>query len=223
MVLEAETWKQELKTRAGHLWAGKMFATLGAIAVFFYAYFWVMRHPLSGMTVMPVIWIDDLVAFSPASFVVYVSLWVYVGLGPQVAKDARDLAAWGAVAFAMAVVGLGIFLALPTRVPDFGVDWSRYPLLAFLKRVDVSGNACPSLHVAFAVFTAVVLHAQLTAIRAPRIFLAGNSLWCLAIVYSTMATRQHVALDVVAGSILAAAASIAYVAVSARGAMTRGS
>ena len=126
MVLEAETWKQELKTRAGHLWAGKMFATLGAIAVFFYAYFWVMRHPLSGMTVMPVIWIDDLVAFSPASFVVYVSLWVYVGLGPQVAKDARDLAAWGAVAFAMAVVGLGIFLALPTRVPDFGVDWSRW-------------------------------------------------------------------------------------------------
>jgi membrane-associated phospholipid phosphatase len=111
----------------------------------------------------------------------------------------------------MAVIGLAIFLALPTKVPDFGVDWSLYPLLAFLKRVDVSGNACPSLHAAFAVFTAVVLHTQLTAMRAPRIFLAGNVLWCLGIVYSTLSTRQHVALDVVAGSVLAGAASMAYV------------
>ncbi len=212
MVLEPETWKHELKKRAGHLWAGKMLATTGAIAIFFYAYFWVMRHTLSGMTVMPVTWIDDLVVFSPASFLLYVSLWVYVGLGPQLAKDARELAAWGAISFAMAVIGLGIFLALPTRVPDFGVDWSRYALLAFLNRVDVSGNACPSLHVAFAVFTAVVLHAQLRAMRAPRALRVSNGLWCLAIVYSTMATRQHVALDVIAGLVLAGAASIVYVA-----------
>src|SRR5258705_2274881 len=199
-----------------------MLATLGAIAIFFYAYFWVMRHPLSGMTVMPVTWIDDWVAFSPASFVLYVSLWIYVGLGPQVAKDARELAAWGAVSFAMAVVGLGIFLTLPTRVPDFGVDWSRYPLLAFLKRVDVSGNACPSLHVAFAVFTAVVLHTQLIAMRAPRALQVCSALWCLGIVYSTIATRQHVALDVVAGSVLAVAASIAYGVGSARTAKLTG-
>ena len=217
-----ETWKDELKQRAGYLWAGKMLAITGGIASFFCAYFWVMRHPLSAMTVVPVTWIDDLVFFYPPSFLVYVSLWVYVGLAPTLARDARELAAWGAVSFAMAVIGLGIFLALPTKIPDFGVDWSPYPLLAFLKEVDVAGNACPSLHVAFAVFTAVVLHTQLTAMRAPRIFLAGNALWCLGIVYSTMATRQHVALDVIAGSLLAGAASIVYVGVCAgRREMTR--
>lgn len=215
MVPEPETWTRELKDRAAYLWLGKMLATTGGIASFFFAYFWVMRHPLSAVTVVPATWIDDLVFFYPPSFIVYVSLWVYVGLGPQLARDARELAAWGAVSLAMAVIGLGIFLALPTKIPDFGVDWSPYPMLAFLKRVDVSGNACPSLHVAFAVFTAVVLHTQLTAMRAPRIFLLGNALWCLGILYSTMATRQHVALDVIAGSVLAGAASIVYVGVCA--------
>jgi len=66
------------------------------------------------------------------------------------------------------------------------------------------------LHAAFAMFTAVVLHGQLTAVRAPRALLACNVLWCLGILYSTIATRQHVALDVIAGSLLAGAASIAY-------------
>jgi membrane-associated phospholipid phosphatase len=211
MALEPSTWKHELKRRVGTHWVLKMIATMGGIGIFFCAYFWVMRHPLSAETVMPVTWIDDLVFFSPRSFPLYASLWVYVALGPALAKDGQELAAWGAASLAMTVVGLGLFMILPTKVPDFAIDWSRYPSLEFLKTVDVSGNACPSLHAAFAVFTAVVLHRQLTAIRAPRTLLACNALWCLGIVYSAMATRQHVALDVIAGSVLAVAASIVYV------------
>src|SRR5713226_8511083 len=88
----------------------------------------------------------------------YASLWVYVSLGSTLTKDGRELAAWAALSFAMVVIGLGIFMVLPTKVPDFAIDWSRYPSLEFLKRADVSGNACPSLHAAFSVFTAVVLH-----------------------------------------------------------------
>jgi membrane-associated phospholipid phosphatase len=210
-VPEPKTWTHELKRRAGSLWVRKMLATMGGIAIFFYAYFWVMRHSLSAATVMPVTWIDDLVLFSPQSFPLYASLWVYIALAPALAEDGRELAAWGAASFAMTVIGLGLFVALPTKVPDFAIDWSRYPSLEFLKRADVSGNACPSLHAAFSVFTAVVLHRQLTAIRAPRTLLACNALWCLGIVYSAIATRQHVALDVIAGSVLAGTASIVYV------------
>jgi hypothetical protein len=212
MTLQRETWTHELRRRVRTLWALKMLATVIGVAVFFYAYFWVMRHPLSAATAMPMTWIDDLVPFSPQSFFLYASLWVYVALGSALARDGLELAAWGAACFAMTVVGLGIFMALPTKVPDFAIDWSRYPSLEFLKAIDVSGNACPSLHAAFAVFTAVVLHGQLTAIRAPRALLVCNALWCLGIVYSAMATRQHLALDIIAGSVLAGAVSIAYVA-----------
>ena len=215
-MFEPKTWTHELRRRAGNLWLLKMLVTVGGIAIFFYAYFWVMRHLLSTVTVMPLTRIDDLVPFSPPSFPLYASLWVYVALGPALVKDGRELATWGAVSFAIAVIGLGIFMVLPTKIPDPAIDWSRYPSLAFLKTVDVSGNACASLHVAFAVFTAVVLHRLLTAIHVPRTLLACNALWCLGIVFSAMATRQHVALDVIAGSILAGAASIVYVGAGRR-------
>ena len=208
-----ETWTHELGRRVRTLLVLKMLANLSGIGAFFYAYFWIMRHPLSAATVIPVTWIDDLVPFSPQSFFLYASLWVYVALGSLFTKDGRELAAWAAACFSMIIVGLGIFMALPTKVPDFAVDWSQYPSLAFLKGVDASGNALPSLHAAFAVFTAVVLHGQLTAVRAPRAVLACSVLWCLGIVYSAMATRQHLALDIIAGAVLAGAVSIAYLAV----------
>jgi membrane-associated phospholipid phosphatase len=211
MTLQPETWTHELGRRVRTLLVLKMLANLSGIAAFFYAYFWIMRHPLSAATVIPVTWIDDLVPFSPRSFFLYASLWLYVGLGSLFTKDRRELAAWAAACFSMIVVGLGVFMALPTRVPDFAVDWSQYPSLEFLKGVDASGNALPSLHAAFAVFTGVVLHGQLTAVRAPRAVLACNVLWCLGIVYSAMATRQHLALDIIAGAVLAGVVSIVYV------------
>ena len=212
MTLRPETWTHELGKRTCTLWLLKMLVNVCGIAVFFFAYFWVMRHPLSAATVVPATWIDDRIPFSPQSFFRYASLWVYVALGSLFAKDGRELAAWAAACFAMIAVGLGIFMALPTKVPDFAIDWSQYPSIEFLKAVDASGNALPSLHAAFAVFTAVVLHEQLTAIRAPRAVLACNVLWGLGIVYSAIATRQHLALDVIAGSVLAGAVSVAYVA-----------
>lgn len=211
-VLQGESWTRELRRRANALWVLKMLATIGGIAVFFYAYFWVMRHPLSATTVMPATWIDDLIPFSPWSFFLYASLWVYVALGSALTRDGRELAAWLGTSFAITVVGLGIFMLMPTKITDSAIDWSRYPSLGFLKAVDVSGNACPSLHAAFAVFTAVVLHGHLSALRAPRILLVGNVLWCLGIVYSAMATRQHLSLDIIAGSVLAVAGSIVYLA-----------
>jgi len=212
MTLQPQTWTHELGRRVRTLLMIKMLANVSGIAAFFYAYFWIMRHPLSAATVIPVTWIDDLVPFSSQSFFVYASLWVYVALGSLFTKDGRELAAWAAACFSMIIVGLSIFMAFPTKVPDFAVDWSQYPSLAFLKGVDASGNALPSLHAAFAVFTAVVLHGQLTAVRAPRAVLACNVLWCLGIVYSAMATRQHLALDIIAGAVLAGAVSIAYLA-----------
>jgi membrane-associated phospholipid phosphatase len=82
--------------------------------------------------------------------------------------------------------------------------------MQFLKRVDVAGNACPSLHAAFCVFTAAVLHAQLRSLGAARWLLAGNLLLGAGILYSTVATRQHVVLDVVAGAALGLVVALGY-------------
>jgi hypothetical protein len=207
------SWLRQAAARMRTLWVLKMLSTAGGIAVFFYAYFWAMRHPLGAVTVMPVTWLDELVGFQPLSFALYVFLWFYISLGTALAKDLRELAAFGMASLAMSIVGLAIFMLVPTRVPDFAIDWSLYPSMQFLKRVDVAGNAFPSLHAAFCVFTAVVLHAQLAAVGSGRWPRAWNLLLCGGILYSTIATRQHVALDAAAGAVLGGAAALAYLGV----------
>jgi membrane-associated phospholipid phosphatase len=58
----------------------------------------------------------------------------------------------------------------------------------------------------------VWLNRQLFEVGAPRIVRVFNWAWCVGIAYSTLATKQHVAVDMVAGVILgmsAAALSLA--------------
>jgi membrane-associated phospholipid phosphatase len=102
----------------------------------------------------------------------------------------------------MCAAGLAIFYLWPTVIPAPDIDWHRYPQFAFLKTVDATGNACPSLHVATALLSAVWFDRVLRGFGAPRWLVAGTWAWCAAIVCSTVAVRQHVALDVVGGLVL---------------------
>ena len=124
--------------------------------------------------------------------------------------DRRELISYGPAAIGLSVLGLGMFLFWPTTLPRCGVDWSQHPSFALLKSVDASGNACPSLHVAFAVFTAVWFERLLRQMGAGRVVHALNWLWCMGILYSTIATRQHVSLDVLAGAALGATVAVVH-------------
>jgi membrane-associated phospholipid phosphatase len=110
----------------------------------------------------------------------------------------------------MSVIGLAIFLLWPTSVPVYPVDTTQNAALALLRGVDLSANACPSLHVAFAVYSGVWMARLLREVNSPRAARVVSWLWCVGIVYSTLATRQHVVLDVVAGAILGAAVAVAH-------------
>ena len=71
-----------------------------------------------------------------------------------------------------------------------------------IKDIDFSGNACPSLHVASAVFSALWLDRVFRMVTAPLLLRVVSALHCLAILWSTVATRQHVVLDVLAGAVV---------------------
>jgi membrane-associated phospholipid phosphatase len=174
------------------------------MTVFFFAYFWVLNHPLYPVTTMPRTVLDHWITFQPAALPLYLSLWLYVSLVPALLVDRRELVSYGVAWVGLSVAGLGCFLFWPTAVPRTTVDWAQHPSFAFLQTVDAAGNACPSLHVAFAVFTAVWFERLLRQLGAGRGLRAGNWLWCAGILYSTLATRQHVALDVFAGAALGA-------------------
>ena len=114
------------------------------IALFFGAYFYVLKHPAYPVSVMPVTWLDGLIGFVPAALPLYASLWVYVSLPPAFLADRRELMVYGAAMAGTCLIALLIFYFWPTTVPPADIDWARYPGVAFLKNLDASGNACPS-------------------------------------------------------------------------------
>lgn len=178
----------------------KSVGTTVLMTVFFIAYFFVLHHPLRPVTTMPMLALDRWIGVQAWALPLYVSLWVYVPLVPSLLRDRGALIAFGWASVALAVAGLVVFLVWPTAVPALAVDWSQHPGFGHLKDLDATGNACPSLHVAFAVFAGLAADRIMRVGGWGRRLRGVNALWAVGIVYSTMATKQHVALDVIAGA-----------------------
>jgi membrane-associated phospholipid phosphatase len=195
-------WHHQIGVRLRTAWPLKMAGIALGMAAFFAGYFWLLRHPRQPPAIMPLTAVDDLIAFSPGALLLYLSLWLYVSLAPALLIVRREMISYAGSAVALGVLGLGIFWAWPTAVPPADINWSAHPELAFLKSADAAGNACPSLHVAFAVLTACWLARLLRQMGAGRVARWLNWLWCAGILHSTIAIRQHVALDVIAGAVL---------------------
>ncbi len=194
-------WTRALRQRFLHLFWLKTLGIIGFLWLFFVAYFQLLRAPSGPAQVMPLTALDHAIAFQPNALWAYVSLWVYVGIPPGIQPNLRALLAYGAWIAALCLTGLGIFWLWPTAVPPptHVVDLVAHPGFAVLHGVDAAGNACPSLHVATAVFSLVWLHRQLQAMHAPAALQVLNGVWCALIVYSTLAIKQHVVWDAVAG------------------------
>jgi membrane-associated phospholipid phosphatase len=196
------SWRREVVTRWRAHWRAKAVGIPAFIALFFVGYFFTLRSPLFPAVTMPVTALDRAVGFHPVALFLYLSLWPYIVLVPALIADGAELRSYAWAAAALALAGLALFFLWPTAVPNPGIDWSRFPAFAGLKAIDASGNACPSLHVAFAVFSALWLNRLLREIGdrgALRVLSAG---WGLGILYSVLATKQHVAVDLAAGAAL---------------------
>jgi membrane-associated phospholipid phosphatase len=186
-----------------HFWL-KALGIPAFMVVFFAAYFHVLHNPAGPVFEMPLTALDRAIPFQPSWLAAYVSLWLYVGLPPGFFVRPRTLAVYGLCIGTMCLSGLAIFLVWPTAVPlpAHDLDLARHPGFAILQGVDATGNACPSLHVATAVFSAIWLHTALTRLGARAPVVAASWLWCVLILYSTVAIRQHVVLDVAGGAAL---------------------
>ncbi|WP_309384966.1 phosphatase PAP2 family protein [Cerasicoccus frondis] len=193
------SWKERLPT---HQWL-KLVGHTVAISSFMFVYLYVMQHPIFPVKIMPAMPPDDWTPLLPWTTWVYFSLWIYICM-PSVLMASRA-ALWNYFlgALLMAVIGLGIFVGYPTASPTWDVDWSQYPAwIAFLKGESMSGNACPSMHVSYTVLAMLWSCAMLRTVKAQAWLHAVNFLWGLAIILSTMTTKQHVFIDVVIGALL---------------------
>lgn len=188
-------------TRIKFLMPIKAMGTTLFIYIFFRAYFWVMENPSSAPYVMPTTLVDDIIHFNSYALPVYLSLWIYVSLPPALLNSLSALVLYGTWNALMCLSCLVIFWAWPTATPPADIDIIQHPSMAFL-RVDTGLNAFPSLHVASSVFTSIWLSILLRKASAPPIFNVVNICYCLLIIWSTIAVRQHVFLDAVSGVVV---------------------
>jgi len=140
-------------------------------------------------------WLPRLHALAPVYLAYFpFLLWVFLRLA-----GARCFARHLAAPLGVSAVSVGVFLVWPTRTPrpPIGVDGWCDALVAGIRAVDPPGNSFPSLHVSLAVLAAFL------AVRHGFLSAAVASLVTAAILLSTVAIGQHVALDVAGGVLLA--------------------
>ncbi len=162
-------------------------------------YFWLERHVFFPVKVVPPSALDRALPFLPFAAWLYISLYVQVALPLLITRHAARLRqmifgfAW------ISVVSNLIFLFWPTAIPRFDSSASSFPLRLVLS-ADTYGNALPSLHASLAIYCALCLAALLTSRR----LRASLWLWTILILASTLLTKRHPLMDVVAGASLGA-------------------
>ncbi len=195
----APGWTRELALRFRYAQLRKLAGIALFMWLFFSAYFHLLRNPAFPVTTMPLTALDLAVPFQSAALPVYLSLWFYVGIPAGLAASVREALVYGLWSAVLCLSGLVCFYFWPTAVPPFALPADAGATFALIKGVDPGGNACPSLHVATALFAAVSIDRLLRGIGAPTSLRWVGALWFVAIAWSTMAVRQHVALDVAGG------------------------
>lgn len=208
--VEGQRWHVRAARRLMHWWFFKATGTAAFMGIFFYSYFAVLRAPTGPVTIMPTTWLDDAIPFWPPAFYLYASLWLYTALVPALQPSLLRLLGYGCGIGALCLSGLVAFSFFPTAVPFGFADWLVDPSLSLLRSLDMGGNACPSLHVATALFSALCLRRLLLELGGPGWIRLLNWIWCALIVYSTMAIKQHVFWDVLAGATLALVFALLY-------------
>lgn len=198
----APTWTADIWLRMRRHFLLKAVGTTVFTWLFFIGYFHLLRNPSFPITVMPLTPLDHLIPFQPYALGAYLSLWFYVGIAPGLQLTFRELVVYGLWIGGLCITGLGLFYLWPTQIPPLSIDVSGFPGFAMLQGVDAAGNACPSMHVAVAIFTAIRIEHVLRETRTPAPWRVLNWAWFAAIAYSTLAVKQHVVLDAAAGALL---------------------
>ena len=181
----------------GHGWSRRILTGAVLVAWIGVPYLVLQRLEWRPVTVLDWDPVTRAVPFSVGAAWVYFSLYPFLGWAGLGCRKG-DFTAFVLACALAALVGHLVFLLWPTEVPRPDV---ADPGLAYdwLRQVDRPRNALPSMHVALSVLGALALWR-----RHPGWLGSAAIVWAGAIVWSTLALRQHVAADVVAGGALAA-------------------
>jgi membrane-associated phospholipid phosphatase len=149
---------------------------------------------------LPVLWIDKIIPFSPVTVWIYISEWIFLPVAYLRCRDLVGLNKYFYSYLALQLTCMVIFLAWPTTYPRelhalnqaTTNEWTYYAFNS-LRQTDTAANCCPSLHVG-GLYLSLAMYVE----GKKRDFLFFL-IWGMLIAISTLTTKQHYFIDLVAG------------------------
>jgi hypothetical protein len=152
--------------------------------------------------------LDALVPFSPDWAPAYLSVCLLVPLFPLLAQQREDVWRFGRGIFWLCLPCFAFFLLAPMRGPRPAAA-AGDGLYGWLIGVDATWNSFPSLHAGLVVFSFLYGWRVLGGAMGKtgrRVLALASLAWAAAILYGTLATKQHWLADLPAAFVLAFAA-----------------
>lgn len=187
-----------LFSSVGRHWRTKLacHAAVGAwIALFYYG---PQVWPLFATRPAPMLAWDDWIPFQPAWALVYQSVFIVHTLALWVPGNREAVMRYAFKLAAVFACGAVVFWLYPTLSPrpDHSGSFLHDRLIS---SVDGPRNAFPSLHAAMGLLAVFTVCGHLRACRISPRWRRALAVWWIALLYSTLATRQHRLPDLLAG------------------------
>lgn len=202
--MRAESYVDSRKswvTRIAALWREKLCLTVALNIVFWSAYFFLSRHAWFRTHLLPMTWLDNWAGYRPYPWVwIYESNFLLVPAIPWLIATREELRRCIAGLILLAAVSFTIFVVFPVASPR-PADLGTNPFMLFIARADGPFNAFPSLHASTLIYTIALAKRIFRERLSPAVF-AGLILWGALILFGTLATKQHYAIDLLAGGLI---------------------
>lgn len=180
-------------------WRRKLLLTVVLNLLFWSGYVYLGRHALRPVRTLPLTWFDTAIPFAPKAWAwVYLSEFVATGLVPWLIRDRQTLHRYVVGFVMLTLASFSCFVFFPVASPrPLSLVSGAY---GWIVRSDGFLNAFPSLHAGFLVYVGLLMRRLWPS--APAYGVALVAIWAVAVLYATIATRQHYAIDVFAGAAL---------------------
>lgn len=180
----------------------KYYLLIVVYAVSALLYLLAQRFPIFEARQLPLTWLDNVVPFIPTTIWLYTSEYFFFLAVFLSVKGEKALNEYFYALILLQLICVPIFWLWPTifprhlfALPD-GLDPVSYFVFAKMRTTDLATNCFPSLHVSGVLLSALVLRNH------SKKFLLFM-IWAIIISISTLTTKQHYFVDVVAGMVLA--------------------
>jgi membrane-associated phospholipid phosphatase len=191
--------------RVAVLWREKLCLTVALNIVFWSTYFFLSRHALFRTHPLPMTWLDNWAGYRPYGWSwIYESNFLLVGAIPWFIVTREELRRCVAGFILLAAISFAIFVVFPVASPR-PADLGTNPFMLFIAQADGPFNAFPSLHASTLIYS-LALARRLFGRKLNPVVFAALIVWAALILIGTLATKQHYAIDLLAGGLIGLAA-----------------